>query len=366
MVDVLGQLGRGLGLSEQIQQRPQKRALAQLGLQEAQLGLEQKRQALGQQQIEAGQQQTQFDQSQAVKRAQIINQSAKALKQIDPTQRSSAFKRLSPRLEQFGIDPAQLQGAEFTDELLDNAIASTDGIIRDPSKLTAAQTERQQLLKAIEPAMNEQGQLDKSKLTPESKSAAIALRLLPPEATTKEERLADDPEATERVAKSQARIKGAVEEEKKVAAARGENFNELRAAEAAMPGIEEVVGQLRLLVDDATFTLGGKAFNRVAKEFGYSATGDTARASMVAMVDNQVLPLLRPIFGAAFTKAEGDSLKAALINPDSTPDSRRAQLDAFLTQMQRNIETKKNQQQATTGQAPVKRLRFDARGDLVQ
>lgn len=158
--------------------------------------------------------------------------------------------------------------------------------------------------------------------------------------SSKEERLARDPELAQQVADSQSLIKGAVEEEKVIAKARGENFNELRAAEAALPGIRQVVDQLKVLADDATFTLSGKAFNEVSKQFGFAASGDTARSSMIAIVDNQVLPLLRPIFGAAFTKAEGDSLKRALVDPDSTPESRKAQLDAFFTQMIRNIETK--------------------------
>ena len=64
---------------------------------------------------------------------------------------------------------------------------------------------------------------------------------------------------------------------------------------------------------------------------------------MVSIVDNQVLPLLRPIFGAAFTAAEGDRLRNALLDPDSTPGSRKAQLDAFLEQMQRNIEVKRSE-----------------------
>ena len=64
---------------------------------------------------------------------------------------------------------------------------------------------------------------------------------------------------------------------------------------------------------------------------------------MVAMVDNQVLPLLKPIFGAAFTAIEGDRLRNAFLDPNSTPDSRIASLNAFQDQMERNIESKQRE-----------------------
>lgn len=127
---------------------------------------------------------------------------------------------------------------------------------------------------------------------------------------------------------------------------RGESANDLIKRKAAMPGLEKVVGELKVLADEATFTLTGKAFNAIAKQFGYSTKGGTARASMVAMVDNQVLPLLKPIFGAAFTENEGTRLRNAFLDPDSTPESRKVSLDAFLGQMKRNVEALENEGQA--------------------
>ncbi len=144
---------------------------------------------------------------------------------------------------------------------------------------------------------------------------------------------------TQTVADSKAKIKADVKLAEKKAIAEGETFTATAKARAALPGIEEVVGKLRVLADQATFTLSGKAFNEVAKQFGFATKGDTARASMIALIDNQVLPLLKPIFGAAFTEREGESLKKSMADPNSTPESRQAQLDAFLGQMRRNIET---------------------------
>lgn len=138
-------------------------------------------------------------------------------------------------------------------------------------------------------------------------------------------------------------IKSDVKIAEKEAQSRGESLSELASAKAAMPGLRTVVSNLKALSGDATFTLAGKGFNAVAKELGFSTKGDTARSAMIAMVDNQVLPLLKPIFGAAFTAAEGDRLRNAFLDPDSTPDSRVASLDAFLAQMERNIESKERE-----------------------
>jgi hypothetical protein len=138
-------------------------------------------------------------------------------------------------------------------------------------------------------------------------------------------------------------IRADIKRAEKDAQSKGESLSELSSARAAMPGLRTVVNNLKALSSDATFTLAGKAFNTVAKELGFSTKGDTARSAMIAMVDNQVLPLLKPIFGAAFTAAEGDRLRNAFLNPDSTPDSRVASLNAFLEQMERNIETKERE-----------------------
>lgn len=192
MVDVLGQIARGSALGEQLARRPQRDALANLGVQQQQQALEQQQQA-------AVQQRQQFDQQQALRRAQIINQSARALKQIDPAQRASAFQRLGPRLQQFGIDPQQFAGAGFTDQELDEAIVSTQGIISDPSQLTAAQREFEQMTDGLSPEERE-------------RARRIGLGLEPRAGTiTGQERIATTPGLTEAVATSEAIQEGAKE-----------------------------------------------------------------------------------------------------------------------------------------------------------
>ena len=152
------------------------------------------------------------------------------------------------------------------------------------------------------------------------------------------------------VGKSKAQLKfkpqinKAVKLAEKEATERGEVLTDLGRMEASLPGVKEVVNELLELSDIATSTLGGKAFDFVVKQSGFGSTkGATAKAKMEAIVDNQVLPLLKETFGAAFTATEGEALKASLVNPDSSPAQRKAQLEAFLAQKERNIRTKQTQ-----------------------
>ena len=65
--------------------------------------------------------------------------------------------------------------------------------------------------------------------------------------------------------------------------------------------------------------------------------------TLIAIVDNQILPLLKQTFGPAFTDQEGESLKATLGDPDATPDEKMAQLDAFIDAKMRALETQERE-----------------------
>lgn len=123
------------------------------------------------------------------------------------------------------------------------------------------------------------------------------------------------------------------------AAARGETLTNVKRMKAALPGLNIAVSQLRELAPIATSTFGGRAFDFAVKETGFgSTTGANARAKFIGIVANQVLPLLRQTFGAAFTAQEGESLKAAMADPDASPTQKMVQLDAFIAQKVRDIE----------------------------
>jgi hypothetical protein len=120
----------------------------------------------------------------------------------------------------------------------------------------------------------------------------------------------------------------------------GAELTSLQRAQAALPGLKDVVNKLKTLADVATYTTTGKGIDVLAKELGFGATkGATARAKMISIVDNQVLPLLRDTFGSAFTEREGESLRKTLLDPNAAPETKKETLDVFIEQKIRNIES---------------------------
>lgn len=105
-----------------------------------------------------------------------------------------------------------------------------------------------------------------------------------------------------------------------------------------MPGLRTVVDTLSSLADTATYTQSGQAMDSVKRELGLPVgQGAIDRASYIAIVDNQVLPLLRDTFGAAFTEREGATLRATLGDPNKSPAEKKAILDAFIAQKERDV-----------------------------
>jgi hypothetical protein len=123
--------------------------------------------------------------------------------------------------------------------------------------------------------------------------------------------------------------------------------SEVAEMERNLPGLLVVSKQLEELADKATYTLAGRGINEVSKQLGIDPSeGAKARSEYIAVVDNQVLPLLRQTFGAAFTAKEGDTLRATLGDPDKSPAEKKAVLNAFIAQKQRDLI-------ARTGKAPA-------------
>lgn len=143
------------------------------------------------------------------------------------------------------------------------------------------------------------------------------------------------------------RIEAAIKKAQVEAASEGQTAVELAQAKAAMPGLNETIEGLKELAPLATYTWGGKLWNETVKQLGFGATeGSTARAKYSSIIDNQVLPLLRQVFGSQFTAEEGDRLRATMGDPDSTPAEKVAQLEAFVEQKYRDIEAKERELQA--------------------
>ena len=165
------------------------------------------------------------------------------------------------------------------------------------------------------------------------------------------------------VAKTKSTIETAVKLASKEASARGETLTDLARSEAGLPGLRDAVTQLKELALVATSTLGGRIFDVVVKEAGFGSTkGADARTKFISIVSNQVLPLLKPTFGAAFTVQEGEELKATMGDPNATPNQKIEQLNAFIDQKVRDIQSK----QREVGQevTPAEELRTGAPAEL--
>ncbi len=203
----------------------------------------------------------------------------------------------------------------------------------------------------------------------EKDSANRALGNLAKVSTSAAERIASSPDLADAIAvvegkkstateagklKSQLKFKPKIIKASKLAekaaAERGEVLTDLARMEATLPGLLEVTSELKELAAIATSTLGGKAYDAIVKQSGFGATkGSTARAKFIAIIDNQVLPLLKPTFGGSFTVGEGDALRATLGDPDATLEAKVAQINAFIAQKERDIRSK--QTQITAGDA---------------
>lgn len=105
-----------------------------------------------------------------------------------------------------------------------------------------------------------------------------------------------------------------------------------------LPQLEDTVAKLSELGQNATYTYAGRARDALARQSGIPLPESAiARSEYIALVDNQILPLLRDTFGAAFTQKEGESLKATLGDPNKSPEEKDAVLRSFIDQKKQNV-----------------------------
>ena len=141
----------------------------------------------------------------------------------------------------------------------------------------------------------------------------------------------------------------------------GEAQASLSSQASKMPELMQTMDNLRDLAEDATYTQAGQLKDALVRQLGLTTPGALARTEYKAIVDNQVLPLLRDTFGAAFTQAEGDSMRATLGDPDKSPMEKYAIIDAFIEQKQRNIQSLQRQMRQPVGLFERGRNAFNAK-----
>jgi len=148
---------------------------------------------------------------------------------------------------------------------------------------------------------------------------------------------------------------------------RGATRASLEAAEASFPTLDAAVTNLKKLGETATYTTSGQIADTVRRELGLTPSeGATSRAAYIAHVKNNVLPLLRQTFGAAFTQAEGDSLLATFGDINMSPGEKNAVLDALIADKKADLQRLRRQagQESELGPAtPLGGPQLDAAGD---
>lgn len=126
----------------------------------------------------------------------------------------------------------------------------------------------------------------------------------------------------------------------------GENFaedlNTYNNLVANLPTLETMVGELDALADKGTHTTLGRIADTILKEgFDKTSSGALASAAYQAKVNQNLLPLLRQTLGAAFTEKDREELIKTLGDPYATPAIKKDTLKSFITNKQREIESKK-------------------------
>ncbi len=117
-----------------------------------------------------------------------------------------------------------------------------------------------------------------------------------------------------------------------------EKQDRLKNLKSSLPQLEETVKKLSSLGKYATYTIAGQARDAMYRQMDVEPSeGALARREYVSLVDNQILPLLRATFGAAFTAKEGESLKATLGDVDASPEEKDAVLRSFIDQKKASI-----------------------------
>ena len=302
-------------------------------------GLQQERM---QQQIDQANQ-PQIDAEQSLGAARYLNSLGKQLLSTDESQWGQILGPNVPQLQQLGYTPEMLQG--MTREQVQGVVSQTEPLVnQNPSQTNVQSSES--LAGGLTKIVTRDGRILVKDASGEVLTGDEAVKKLEGAEQRKIDLAGQKAEAVETSKLNvkrdiQPQIAKAVKSAEIEATANGETLTDLNRMNAAMPGLEGVVSKLKDLSSTMTSTLGGRVFDTAARELGFGGTkGGTSRAKFVAIVNNQVLPLLKQTFGGAFTIQEGEKLAATLGSPNLSHEERVAELDAFIEAKRRDIEAK--------------------------
>jgi len=244
------------------------------------------------------------------------------------------------------------------------------GLIKSKSAVsgvTSAQKDRGSLIKAIQPALDANGNFDKSKANAESLSAAVDLGLVARASLSAQERIALNPSLAEQVVK----VAG-LEEAKKETSKLSAQLKLKPKVEAAVvsavseaKSIAEIKEEKR--GDEKAIRVYEAATKNLAESLSGTTTGPfvgfvpamTANAQIANGAVAMMAPVLKQLFRSAgegtFTDSDQKMLIAMVPTRDTLPEARVAQLaaiDAIVKAKLGNIEQAKDQKPAENEQQP--------------
>jgi hypothetical protein len=90
----------------------------------------------------------------------------------------------------------------------------------------------------------------------------------------------------------------------------------------------------------ATYTYPGQALDFVRRNLGMSPReSSNARAEYISTINNEIIPILRQSFGAAFTEKDREALVATLGDANAAPDEKNAIIRAFISSKENQISS---------------------------
>ena len=138
----------------------------------------------------------------------------------------------------------------------------------------------------------------------------------------------------------QPQITAAKSEAVKVGGGLGEAKVEFADLTAAYPALIDVTNKLQNLAQVATYTKAGRWNDAVRRQLNLNVRNEAeAAAEMGNIIKVEILPILKPTFGAQFTVVEGQWLLATLGNEDMAPAEKMRQISARVAGWNNRLKT---------------------------
>ena len=137
--------------------------------------------------------------------------------------------------------------------------------------------------------------------------------------------------------------------EREQAKKESEAENRLRTQEELYGSSKQLADKLYNLADEATYSLAGRGLDLGAYLLGLDTKGSIAREAYSQTVANELIPKLKQMLGGQFTEKDREALMGTLGNPNSTPNEKKAAINAYMETRLRELEAAKSEYNRVQG-----------------